>query len=408
MSIQPYQPSNQLGNLISLANGAREAYNNYHQIVEAGRNMRNLWDRADPDYRSRSRSRSRAPPRERSRSRPRSQSRSRSRSVAPRRPGTLSTYPSFAHRGVGGKRVTRPRTSFKKRFQKRKRVKFARKVYAIANPSRQVGSVRSLASGVTSSSSNKPGYTQFSLCTNTDIEAKIVLARAQHKNLTDGTIDMFNQELDDVDISSVRVLSAWDSYQFKNNSTFPVNLQATWYICKMTTVQLPVNLWALDMVDRDGGTATETPAYSESPLHNIREQCKLPRGTLSKFYKVYKQRSYRITGGDSCTLKIRRKKPFDYSALMQDNQGGLDNIRGVTMVLVLRQIGDIAHSEAILTNIGYAQSTLDYIKTSRWEFDLGRHNRKYKSYTTDATTFLPTLVTPTMAVDDMKVDVEDS
>lgn len=308
---------------------------------------------------------------------------------------------TFKARGQGGRFRNRRRTGMRKsRAQRRRQSKYNRKIWAIANPSKQVSSIRSTTSGQITVPYNKPAYHSFYLLNKAEIEAKRLKAQVYIHTGVDTQVN--THPIQNLDVNALRLMSAYTIWSVRNNEQEPVDIQLSYYGCATTCGTGPVDIWAGDIIDRDASVGLTVTNVKESTLFNIREKTGVIKPALPKFWKRFKTKTVRLTGGDEFSFKLLRRKDLDYDELNQENDGSTDYMRQATQCVVLRMMGVVCHDANPDTNVGYASASLDWTSKTVYNWDVNPGSRKYKNYIVDSTDALDAIDQAEIMVDDIQ------
>lgn len=307
----------------------------------------------------------------------------------------------FNPSSVGGRKrlgMYKRRYGKRTKYAKRKR-RFAQKVYAIANNTGQKCDVKKMEARYMGSAINNCGYYEYSFLKKADIETSYSKTKRMIQDPTTGNAVTEVPTMSVQEALKTKYMKGFQFTTLRNNdpSKASAKLQITWYRCIEDTDDAPVTLWIDDINHRDAG-ATTTLATLQSPLYNIRQP--VQGGRLYKHWKQFKQANYELTGGDACTIAMRRKTPFNHTA----SENLLQYRKGVSQVACVRWIGNIVHDQTDASQVGYAAVTLDTITHSEdtWNVDTIADKKHHMFKVNDDTT-LGTVVAEEAVVEDNAV-----
>jgi len=307
----------------------------------------------------------------------------------------------FNPSSVGGRKrlgMYRKRRS-KNPKRARRRRKFAQKVYAIANNTGQKCDIKSMNALQVGNNLNNAGYWPLTFLTKTALESSYSKTKRIVQDPTTGLSVPETPLLSSTEALKTKYLHGWQYSTLRNNdpSKASCKVQVTWYRCIQNTNSAPTELWTQDMDNRDANGTTSI-ATLHNPLYNIRQP--VPGGLLYKYWRQTKQANYELTGGDSCTIALRRKTPFNHVRL----ETTTTYIKGVTQIAMIRFMGNIVHDQTDKSQVGYAGVTLDMItqQEDSWCMDK-TSDKKHHIYLVDGTSTLGTVVDEEAVVEDNAV-----
>lgn len=279
----------------------------------------------------------------------------------------------------------------------RRRRKFAQKVYAIANNTGQTCDIKLLKGYNVTNDINKTFYHEIPFLRTTEIEDSY--SKTKRLIVSGGTAAVETPYLETSEAAKTKYNKGFHFTTFRNNdpSKASAKLQVTWYSCKENTDFTPTQLWVSDMNRRDGLLTTTLPDLN-NPLWNIRQP--IPGGVLFKYWKQTRQANYELTGGDSCTVSMRRRSPFNYVK----TEATTAYIKGVSQMAVVRIIGNIVHDQTDHTQVGFAKVTLDCILQGEDSWCMDKtSDKKHHIYLKSTSADLGTVVAEEAVVEDNAV-----
>lgn len=262
---------------------------------------------------------------------------------------------------VATKRMRRKRRFRRKCGYRRTYVPYALKKYVnrrLKSPD-AINIYRSIDSGVVVSSPNSQSWTTFSLMARAQLHTALAASEHYEDNGAGAVTTVATNIGDNASLHfKVRVVSAYVTYHFRNNSTLPCDMYTYKMFCKSNTSLLPTNMLSLAIAEKGIAAAITSPLVS---LYD--GNC---TAGWRRDWKITQYNRYRLNPGDECSVTLKRKRPFFHEANQEDDDE--EYLRGVTQLLVVNLQGCIYHSDADDSKVGTDEAQLDYIMQSGIKF----------------------------------------